>query len=254
MKRKPMYKEPIDKDIFMEVIHYRRTSIRKLGNVEPFICTERTIRRSLHEEKMTPSLLKQIAKHLDIDPSYLSGKLHRKARAVTDKVLKDQWLKRLIPHNYPYLRAVQDDQNTIPFNEFIEKMFSLFDISYNQFESLEFEKKYELQYEIFSSIIPVLKKYFNEDGYGQKGLPDIERIIFDLENHRDDHYLSLYADTKLRDKFAENPPKGITREKILLMSPDELFGLDLNEQSKNEQPSEFEKKLNEKYSKIITNE
>lgn len=38
------------------------------------------------------------------------------------------------------------------------------------------------------------------------------------------------------------------------MSPEELIGLDLYEQSKNEEKSEFEKKLFEKYNKANKNE
>lgn len=254
MPKNQIYKETIDKDIFIEVLEYRGISIRKLGDVESIDCTERTIRRSLHEKRMTPIFLDQIAKYLDIDPRYLSGELHRKARSVTNQVLKEQWLRRLNPHDFPYFRKVQDDQRMKPIKELLESMFSLFDISYNQFESLEFEKQYELQHEIFDSIIPVIKKYFIEDGYGQKGLLDLDKIVFNLENYRDDYYESLYADTILREKFAENPPHGVTRKKILSMSPEELIGLDLYEQSKNDEQSEFEKKLFEKYSKVNKNE
>lgn len=247
MPKKPINKEPIDKDIFMEVIRSKGSSIRKLGGEKLNICDERTIRRSLHEKKMTPSILEKIAKHLDIDPRYLSGKFHREISSIKNQDIKEQWLKRLKPINYPYIGKALDDQHKIPIEEFFEKMFSLFDISNNQYESLELEKQYELQYAIFNSIIPVLKKYFNEDGYGQKGLPNIERIIFDLENHRVDYYVSQYANTILREKFIENPPHGFSKEKIRSMSSDELIGLELYEQSKNEEPSEFEKKLYEKY-------
>ncbi len=254
MPKEKKYKETIDKDIFIEVLKYKGISIRKLGDVKSIDCTERTIRRSLHDMRMTPIFLDQIAKYLDIDPRYLSGELHRKARSVTNQVLKEQWLRRLNPHNYPYFRKVQDDQRMRPIKELLESLFSLFDISYNQFESLEFEKQYDLQHEIFDSIIPIIKKYFIEDGYGQMGLPNLDKIVFDLENYRDDYYESLYADTTLREKFAENPPHGVTRKKILSMSPEELIRLDLYEQSKNEEQSEFEKKLYEKYNKANNNE
>lgn len=249
MPKNQIYKETIDRDIFIGVLKYKGISIRKLDDVKSIECTERTIRRSLHDNKMTPKFLDQIAKYLDIDPRYLSGELHRKARSVTNQLLREQWLRRLNPHDYPYFRKVQDDQRMKPIKELLESMFSLFDISYTQFESLEFEKQYELQHEIFDSIIPIIKKYFVENGYGQKALVDLNKIVFDLESHRDDYYESIYADTILREKFAENPPYGYTRKKILSMSPEELIGLDLLEQSKNEEQSEFEKKLFEKYNK-----
>lgn len=247
MPKNLIHKETIDKNVFMEVIKYKGVSIRKLGDVESIDCTERTIRRSLNENKMTPIFLDQIAKHLDIDPRYLSGELHRKARSFTNKVLKEQWLKRLEPHNYPYFRKVQDNQHMKPIKDILESMFSLFDISYNQFESLEFEKQYKLQHELFNSIISVIMKYFDKDGYGQKGLPNVDKIVFDLENSSDHYYESLYADTILREQLAENPPPGITRKIILSMTPEELIEIDLCKQSKSEESSEFEKKLHEKY-------
>lgn len=252
MPKNEIKKDTIDKEIFMKVLAYKKLSIRKLGNVVSISCTERTIRRSLSEKKMTPNLLDRIARYLDIDPSYLSGKYHREANLVENQDLKKHLLKRLNPHDYPYFRKVQDDQRKKPIIDFFERMFSLFDISYNQFSSLEIEKQFELQHDIFESIIPVLRKYFDEDGYGQKGLPNIYKIIFDLENFIDNYYETLYADTTLRARFAKNPPHGITREEILQMSPERLIFESLKEQNKNEKSLEFEKHLLEKYDKVYS--
>jgi hypothetical protein len=229
MPKNNIKKEIIDKEIFMKVIKYKRTSIRKLGNDESIYCTERTIRRSLNERKMTPVILNQIAKHLDIDPRYLSGELHKQASLIEDEDFKEHMIKRLNPQNYPYFRKKQEDFKNIPINEFFERMFSLFDISLSQFTSLKIEKQFELQHDILDSIISVIKNYFFEDGYGQKGLPNIDRIVIDLENFIDSYYESIYTNTTLRESYAENPPNGKTKEEILLMSPEELTGLSLND-------------------------
>ena len=63
-----------------------------LGKCEKIDCTERTIRRSLNEGKMSPCFLDQIAKHLDVDSRLLSGELHKQAGAYSDKFLRTIYL------------------------------------------------------------------------------------------------------------------------------------------------------------------
>lgn len=228
MPKNTIHKEFVNKDIFIFFTNQKQSSIRKLGKLG--ICNERTIRRSLNEGKMTASYLNQFAKALDIDPRLLSGQLHNDYAKLQNSELKNALLATLTPERHPYFKKIQTELSKFSMNTFLAKLFSLFEISYEQFEKMEFDQQYNLQYELFNSIIPIMRKYFKQDGYGNKTMPNLEKILFDLEDFRDNYYEHLYADTILREKYMNNPPLGISKKKIQNMSSDQLISLDLDMQ------------------------
>lgn len=222
-----IYKIPVNKTAFISIVKACGSSIIKLGKCGDIDCTERTIRRSLNEGKMTPTFLDQIAKHLDVDPRLLSGELHKQAESYSDDFLKSMCLAQLRPEKYPYYRKRKSDLNKQPVSELLEQILALFEISVLQFESLDFESKYLLQHDLFDALIPVIRKHFTVDAYGRKDMPELEKIIFDLENFRDDYYLHLYAEEVLRKKFLENPPQGKSKSEIKRMDAESLIALDM---------------------------
>lgn len=88
MPKKPIFKIDVDKKIFMSIIKECNSSIIKLGECNEINCTERTIRRSLNEGKMTPTFLDEIAKHLNVDTRLLSGELHQNANLYKNEYLR----------------------------------------------------------------------------------------------------------------------------------------------------------------------
>ena len=222
-----IYKIQVDKPVFMAVVHECGSSIIKLGACEEIDCTERTIRRALNEGKMTPCFLGQIARHLDVDPHLLSGELHRKADSYNDEFLRSLYLAQLNAKNYPYSRKRKADLNKQPVEELLEQILALFEISFSQYEEMDFEAQYLLQHDLLDSLFPVIRKHFQVDAYGRKDMPDLEKIISDLENFRDDHYLHIYAEEILRKRFLDHPPLGKTKVEIYRMSAEELVGLDM---------------------------
>lgn len=248
MPKNKIYKEIIDKKIFRDVLKYKKSSIRKLGEVDEIDCTERTIRRSLNEGKMTPKFLEQIAEYLDIDPRFLSGQLHRERREMIEtlenKTLGKIFFYNLHPAEYPYFRKEQDDLLKESIAMFLKKLFSLFDISYAQFEEMDFEKQYEVQYDLFEAIKTVISKHFKQDGYGNKDMFNLDKITSDLDSYYENYYRQKNADEQLREKFLSNPPRGYTKNKILTMTPEELIDLDM---WKDYKPSEDKLMFDKKY-------
>lgn len=166
MPKGTINKIQVDKPVFMTVVRECGSSIIKLGACTAIDCTERTIRRSLNEGKMTPCFLDQIARYLDVDSRLLSGELHRKAKSYSNDML--------------------------------------------------------------NSLVPVIRKHFNADAYGRKEMPNLEKVINDLENFREDHYLRIYAEDVLRKRFLETLPLGKTKADIYRMSAEELIDLDMD--------------------------
>ncbi len=223
-----IYKIPVDKTVFMSIVKECGSSIIKLGECEKIDCTERTIRRSLNEGKMTPCFLDQIAKHLDVDSRLLSGELHGKADLYHDDFLRKMYLAQLRVERYPYYRKRKTELNEQPIEELLEQILSLFDISFSQFEDMDFEGQYLLQHDLFDALVPVIRKHFFVDAYGRKDLPDLEKIICDLENFRDDYYLHLHAEEVLRKKILEHPPCGKTKADVRRMGAEDLIALDMD--------------------------
>lgn len=228
MPKGNIHKIRVDKPVFMTVVHECGSSIIKLGAREEVDCTERTIRRALNEGKMTPCFLDQIARYLDVDSRLLSGELHRKADSYNDEFLRSLYLAQLKAENYPYFRKRTADLNKQPVKKLLEQILALFEISLSQYEEMDFEAQYLLQHDLLDSLVPVIRKYFQVDAYGRKDMPDLEKIISDLENFRDDHYLHIYAEEILRKRFLEKPPLGKTKVDIYRMTSEELIALDLH--------------------------
>lgn len=222
-----IYKIPVNKNVFMSVVKACGSSIIRLGKCEDIDCTERTIRRSLNEGKMNPIFLDQIARHLDVVPRLLSGELHKQAESYNDDFLKSMCLAQLRPEKYPYYRKRESELNKQPIDVLLEQILALFEISFSQFECLDFESKYLLQHDLFDVLVPVIKKHFKVDAYGRKDMPNLEKIIYDLENSRDEYYTNLYAEEVLRKKILEQPPIGITKADISKMNTEDLIALDM---------------------------
>jgi len=186
----------------------------------------------LNEGKMTPAFLDQIAKFLNVDPRLLSGELHEQAKSYSDELLRRISLAQLNPQNYPYFEKRKADLNMQPIGELLEQILVLFDVSISQFEEMDFEAQYLFQHDLLEALVPVIRKHFKADTYGQEEMPNLEKVILDLEYYREDHDLQIYADEVLRKRFLEKPPLGKTREDILAMSADALIGLDMYDQHK----------------------
>lgn len=238
MPRGPVYKIEVNKAVFMSVVKACGSSIIKLGKCENIDCTERTIRRSLHEGKMTPIFLDQIARHLNVDTRLLSGELHKQADSYNDDFLKSIYLAQMLPEMHPYYCKRKSDLNKTPNDELLEQILALFEISFSQFDSMDFESKYLLQHDLFDALVPVIRKHFEVDAYGRNDMPHLEKIISDLEDFRDDYYLHLYAEEVLRQKFIKQPPMGKSKADIRRMNAEELIALDMdsdyNKQSYND--------------------
>lgn len=228
MPKGKIYKVPINKEIFKSVVHECGSSIKKLGACSEVDCTERTLSRSLSEEKITPSFLDQIARHLDVDSRLLSGELHKQVSSYSDEFIRSIALAQLKAENYPYFRKRQSELNAQPIEALWEQILALFDISFSQFEDMDFEERYLLQHDLLDALAPVIRKHFAVDAFGRTDMPNLEKVISDLENSREDHYLNLYADTILRQRYLEKPPQGKTKEDIYRMNAEVLVDLDMH--------------------------
>lgn len=228
---------PVNKEVFQYILKKKGSSIRKLGAADCIDCSEKTIRRELNKKSggLRKQYLEQIARYLNVDSRLLSGELVKKAFSSQNECLRKLYLQPL-EHidDYPYFREEQDRLRSERIDETLKRVLSLFEISYEQFQSKSFEEQYSFQHDLFSAILPVMYKHFDSDGYGDKERWSFEAILCQLESCKEDYYEQQYANTTLREKFLKNPPKGYSRTKITKMSPSDLINLDLFLQSQKE--------------------
>ena len=222
MPRKPVYTIPINKAIFKEIIKRKGFNIRSLTD-KLSICSERTLRRALDNGLIRPIYLNNIAQNLDVDPRFLSGEIF-----LNDPKYKfyslDYYYHEL--NKYPFSRKAFDEAQNLDIKNHLSNIFSLFNISYKQFENLDFEKKYNLQHDLFETIPQILLKYFSEDAYGNKDMYGLYQLVSELENYYEDYNLHLYAENFLRKQFLNNLPKGYSKSQIRSMTTDDLLDLD----------------------------
>ena len=232
----------IDRDVFIQVLKEKGVSIRYLGSNELNICSEKTIRRALIDRKMSPDIFDKIARYLDVYPDYLSGKIHERYKRLhyDVKVLKSD--------KYPYIRKQLEDRRSKSLDSFWEELLLLFEISKNQFDNLDFDTQYNFQHDFFEAIIPIIYKYFDQDGFGDKELANAPRILLELESYYENYYELKYADEELREMYISDLPRGYTKNIICKMTPDELIGLDFRLSELEEDPIE-KKKIDDYFEK-----
>ena len=99
----------VNKDVFMQVLKLKKTSIRRLDEELSIECSDKTIRRSLNNGKMRRQYIEQIAKYLDVDSRLLTGELVEGAFHTTNSVIRELYLNPLTHiEDFPYFREEQE--------------------------------------------------------------------------------------------------------------------------------------------------
>ena len=121
----------VNKDVFMQVLKLKKTSIRRLDEEPSIECSDKTIRRSLNNGKMRRQYIEQIAKYLDVDSRLLTGELVEGAFHTTNSVVRKLYLNPLTHiKDFPYFREEQERLQREKIDETLKRILSLFEISY----------------------------------------------------------------------------------------------------------------------------
>lgn len=248
---------PVNKKIFLYILQEKKSSIRKLGASEDIDFSEKTIRRALNNGEMRPELVKQIAIHLNIESSLLTGEMVKDAFTSKNQAFREMYLSPLSHiEDFPYFREEQRDLLRIKQDgliktggmaETIKRLLSLFDVSYAQYEAFDFETQYGFEHDLYCAMIPVVRKYFKKNAYGEDDALAFYRIIIDLENYKEYHDELEYADTTLRQYYIENPSKGLSKAQIKSMSSQEILDFDIARQMEDSYDPNYVSPLLKKY-------
>lgn len=183
MANKKSKKEPFQWERFLAAKRRAKISITKLGSKDDGIgWSEKTIRRAKADGEISPEILEALAKRLDIDPDYLRGKYDHFYDLIADGFDEKQreiYLKKMLdPGHYPYYRG----KNQIKLYEgYMDGILMLHGISNRQYDELSPEKRKAFQIDIEKAVGTVIEKYFECDGRGQSGIPDLYSLEAQIE-------------------------------------------------------------------------
>ena len=188
MANKKSKREPFQWERFIAAKKRAKISITKLGSKDDGIgWSEKTIRRAKADGKISPEILEALAKRLDIDPDYLRGKYDHFYDLIADGFDEKQreiYLKKMLdPGRYPYYRG----KNQIKLYEgYMDGILMLHGISNRQYDELSPEKRKAFQIDIERAVGVVIEKYFECDGRGQSGIPDLYSLEAQIECYEPD--------------------------------------------------------------------
>lgn len=213
----------IDKEFFMKTLREKKSSIRKIGENDNVINSERTIRRALNAGEMSRNLLNSIAKELDVYPAYLSGEIYLSICSRKDDELRHFELSSLRINNYPYIKKEKEEQQ---INDFLKNVLMPYDISLVQYENFSFERKIEFLRALDTAMMPVIGHFFIQDAYGNSGLPNLQLNSVQIDYYEENHYVDIWLQ-KRKEEFVLHPPKFRTSKDIEKMSLSEIQNLDM---------------------------
>ena len=183
MANKKSKKEPFQWERFIAAKKRAKISITKLGSKDDGIgWSEKTIRRAKADGEISPEILEALAKRLDIDPDYLRGKYDHFYDLIADGFEEKQreiYLKKMLdPGRYPYYMG----KNQVKLYEgYMDGILMLHGISNRQYDELSPEKRKAFQIDIERAVGAVIEKYFECDGRGQSGIPDLYSLEAQIE-------------------------------------------------------------------------
>lgn len=227
-----MEKIKVNKDIFFKIINLKNYSVVKLGKAG--ICNEKTIRRSLNAGKMSTKFFNPIAELINVDPKFLSGEivysLVRLRNVSYDDLSENEKNKFLSIYldKFTYFRKVKEDSIKLDNDEIFTSILSVFDVDYKkQIQSLNFDTYIEFLKDFYYEIGDVIKKYVQVDAYGKDFTVEFYKIINDIENFQENHYIEQYVEEELRPGLLENLPGGYSYMQIKNMPAFDLWELHL---------------------------
>lgn len=145
--------------------------------------TGRSLQSAFKKGKMRHDVFKALAKYIDIDPDYLSGKRFRDVRALDiPGPMKRALIEGMTPDKFRY--GVRDARDAS--HRYLEDILALHGISRTQLKELGKERELELALQIEYAVVPVLCKYFEKNAEGTNLYPGVWGLSAQIEGAKDD--------------------------------------------------------------------
>lgn len=159
--------------------------------------TGRALQSAFKKGEMRRDVFEALAKYIDIDPDYLSGKRFRDVRALDiPEPVKRALIESMTPEKFRY--GVKDTGDAS--YRYLEDLLALHGISRTQLRDLGEERELELALQIEYAVVPVLCKFFEKNAEGTDLYPgawglsaQIEGAIEELNIRKEGHVIDRKA-------------------------------------------------------------
>ena len=178
-------KQPIDGKWLKDVIHRRGLSVRALTNPEregsiPYDI--RTVQRAIADNEITPQLLDEIARAIDVHPDFLRGKYlwTLKIDIMKNPEVRNHWLEHYLnPAYFPYR---MHERERIGSRKHFFNTLLMHGVGEEEFRKLPRDKQRSLVEDLNVKTTGILKSYFPNSA--QLDYTD-DADIFEWQTERD---------------------------------------------------------------------
>ena len=145
---------PINRQLFDAARNYQGVSMTALSKIPEIDVDEKTIRRIRKSQKTNSKMLNLIAKHLNVDPYWLTGQ----TLTILPSLKHDT--KYMDPANHPY-SEMKEQRKFIDSAKLLQDILILHGVSEAQYELLSEEQRNGFQMELDLVIQIVVFSYFS---------------------------------------------------------------------------------------------
>lgn len=146
-----------DSDWLTSVLKQRGESIRSLSSSINW--NEKTIRRAIKDQKITPELLNAIAKNLNVHPAYLAGEHAWTLDALPDDDARAEFLRTCLnPKWYPYHET--EEERRIGLSTYWDQTLLMHGIPKDDYLGLNRAERAHLRQDYDTITTRLLKQYF----------------------------------------------------------------------------------------------
>ena len=192
---KPTAKATIVKARFVEAMHAKGVTIKKLGEMSLASSatdrdrSEKTIGRYINKGVMPFDLLDHLAQVLDVEPAFLMGRYDVKPfsnpETDEDRRIRERMQAFITPQRFPY---ALDQMKKVKVDQYYNVLFSVHGISLEQFIRLEPEKRFRLMHLIESKLVPILMDFFPVDAQGESGDPNYYELDSQIDSNEEEYF------------------------------------------------------------------
>lgn len=145
--------------------------------------TGRSLQSAFKKGEMRRDVFEALAKYIDIDPDYLSGKRFRDVRELDiPESVKRALIESMTPEKFRY--GVKDTRDASC--RYLEDILALHGISRTQLKELGEEQELELALQIEYAVVPVLCKFFERNAEGTDLYPGVWGLSAQIEGAKDE--------------------------------------------------------------------
>lgn len=145
--------------------------------------TGRSLQSAFKKGEMRCDVFEALAKYIDIDPDYLSGKRFRDIRALDiPEPVKRALIESMTPEKFRY--GVKDTRGAS--YRYLEDILALHGISRTQLRELGKKRELELALQIEYAVVPVLCKFFERNAEGTDLYPGVWGLSAQIEGAKEE--------------------------------------------------------------------